>query len=349
MSETAAIGAAIARTDYFRGSSAGIVIERPHKEWQHFVILDAGFDLLVNFSWLDEVRPGAPPGSVFPRIVLLFRDREWDGDVETFSAGEARISTGRLDADFRGNRLSFRDGVFHIDVSLEQRPVSLSLALTPLTEPAYVPNVAMLDGPPMNWVVVPRLRADGTLTVGDRRYELRNVPAYHDHNWGCFLWGNDISWEWGFVLPDDPEVPWSMTFVRLTNRARTFAVMQNLLLWRGAELVSIFRARDVEVRTALAHARPRRGVFKVPRVMALLAAERVTDVPASWGVTARRDDDRVEVDCTARELAQVLIPSETRLGVTIFNEVSARAAVRGRFGGEAFAYDGRSILEFIRG
>jgi hypothetical protein len=35
--------------------------------------------------------------------------------------------------------------------------------------------------------------------------------------------------------------------------------------------------------------------------------------------------------------------------VTIFNEVSARSTVRGSFGGEAFAFEGRSIMEFIRG
>jgi hypothetical protein len=347
LSEAQAISAAIVQSDYFRGSAAGIG-GGAHKEWQHFIILDAAFDLLVNFSWLDEVRPGAPPGSVFPRIVLLVRDHEWDGDVETFALREAHVVDGQLAADYRGNRLAFDDGAFRLEVRLQERPVALQLTLTPVTMPAYVPNVAMLDGPPMNWVVVPRLSAEGVLRVGARDYRLDGVPAYHDHNWGTFLWGNDISWEWGFVLPQRASIPWSMTFVRLTNRSRTVALMQNLLLWRGAHLVAIFRAREVAVRTALEHLQPRR-VFKVPRVMALLAPEQSTDVPASWGLAARRGGNWVDVECEGREVAQVLIPSETRLGVTIFNEVSARSTVRGSFGGEAFAFEGRSIMEFIRG
>ena len=46
----------------------------------------------------------------------------------------------------------------------------------------------------INWVVVPRLRADGWVMVDERRYELDGELAYHDHNWG--VW-RAVTWEWG--------------------------------------------------------------------------------------------------------------------------------------------------------
>ena len=341
------IADAIARTDYFRRSPHSVGGFGHHKEWQHFVILTQAFDLLVNFSLSDEVRAGAPPGSELPRIVLLLRETSWDGDVDTFPMKNSRVGGGKIAAMFGCNSLDFRDGQFKISVTLQDRPIAVDLHLTPLTQPAVVPTVTMLDGPPLHWVVVPRLTVSGTVTLAERAYALDGAPAYHDHNWGHFLWGNDVAWEWGFVLPDNTTVPWSLTFVRLTNRSRTTTLMQNLLLWKHEHLVAIFRDKNFNVRTDLAYLRTRK-VFKVPRVMALLAPETPTDVPASFEVRAENDGDWIECRCVAVDVAQVLIPSETTLGVTIFNEVAAQTTVCGRFRGEDLSFGGRSILEFIR-
>ena len=341
------IARAISLTDYVRRSPFAVGGPGAHKEWQHFAILAPGIDLLVNFSSCDDVRPGATPGAELPRVVLLVRERTWDGDVETFASEEARIRGGRIDFALRHNTLAFRDGVFHIAVEAAERPIALELRLEPRTMPAFVQNIHMIEGPPLHWVVVPRLRTTGWLRVAGREHRLDGAPAYHDHNWGHFLWGHDVAWEWGFVLPESERIPWCLTFVRLTNRARTVALEQGLFLWRGERAVGVFRQHDVTFSTDGALLKPPR-VFKVPRAMALVAPEAACDVPRSLEVSAAAGRDWVECHAEAEEVAQVLIPSETGLGVTIFNEVTARTRVRGSVGGEEVAFEGRSILEFIR-
>lgn len=341
------IAEAITATDFVRRSPAGVGGRAGHKEWQHFAILAPDVDLLVNFSLCDDLRPGVPPGTETPRIVVVLRDRHgWDGDIENYDPAEAVIRGGAIDLDFAGNRLRF-DRTFQIDVALRDRPVRIALELTPQTMPAFVPSIPMIDGPPLNWVVVPRLAVRGSLTVGDRHHVLDGASAYHDHNWGHFLWGHDVAWEWAFVLPEDPAVPWCITFVRLTNRRRTRALAHKMLVWKRSELVRVFREAEVRGDADLAHLRTP-SPFKVPRPLALAVPEALTDVPARTTIVATSGDDRVECRTEPYDVAQVLIPSETELGVTIFNEVSARTTVRGRIDGTPLDFTGRSIMEFIR-
>jgi hypothetical protein len=109
----------------------------------------------------------------------------------------------------------------------------------------------------------------------------------------------------------------------------------------------MFREHEVSVCTDNAHLRPSR-VFKVPRAMALVVPDDATDVPSAIEFRARRGADRFECVCRAEEVAQVLIPAETRLGTTVFNEVIARSTVEAVIGGEQVRFSGPSILEFIR-
>lgn len=342
-----AIAQAVAQLDYTRRSPFSVGGPGRHKEWLHFVVFAPEVELLVNFSLCDDTRETAAPGAELPRLVLLVRDREWDGDVDSFTMDEVHVRGGRIDLAFAHNRLHFDGSHFEISARLAERPVSLELRLTPVTMPACVPSLSMLDGPPLRWVVVPRLEVSGVVRVGERQYNLDRAPAYHDHNWGHFLWGHDISWEWGFVLPPKPSTAWCATFVRLTNQARSLALAQTMLLWRGDRLAGMFREEEMEVHldpTPLAAHK----VFKAPRVMALVVPGLPTDVPSSISFHAERGRDWVDCVCTAEDVAQVLIPAETRLGATVFNEVLATTTLRGRIDGETVQLTGRSILEFIR-
>jgi hypothetical protein len=343
----AGVGATIEALDFVRYGPRPRGEPASFKEWQHFAILTDACELLVNFSVCDDPRPGAP-GEALPRLIIVARDAGgWDGDVEEFREDETYVGRGRTDLDFAGNTLVFRDGRFFVSAALRDRPIAVHLRLDPVTMPAYAPSVPMLDGPPLHWSVVPRLEVHGVVEIAGRRHRLERALAYHDHNWGRFLWGHDVAWEWGFVLPDDPDVPWTTTFVRLTNRARTVALSHGMLLWHGERMARVFRGRELSVETPLAYARRPRP-FKVPRPMALVAPELAIDVPTGLVTEAASDPDRLRCACTVEDVAQVLIPSETGLGVTIFNEATARAHVRGVVDGTRVDFTGRAVMEFIR-
>jgi hypothetical protein len=336
---------ALLRADYLRRSPFSVGGLGGHKEWLHFCVYGPRVDVLANFSLCDDVRAGAVPGTEFARVTVLVREETWDGDVDLYANEEVIVHGGRIEAAFGPNEVTFRDGEYHLSVNLRERPISMDLRLRPVTIPSLANNIQLDPGPPINWVVVPRLLATGVVTIAGRRHELCEAPAYHDHNWGHFAWGRDFAWEWGFGLPHGPEVPWSMVFVRLSDRAHTRALMQAVFLWRGMRQHRVFRAHDVEVRHE-GYLRPER-VLKLPRPMALIAPDVLPDVPRRLFMRAEGDGDRLECVFEARDGAQVILPNDQDLGVTIINEVSGTVRVSGEVRGEAVTMEGRAIFEFL--
>jgi hypothetical protein len=341
-----AIARAVGRIDYVRRSPASLGGPGGHKEWLHFCLVAPDVDLLVNFSLSDDVRAGHPAGAEHARLTVLVRDGAWDGDVETFAAHDVRVRGGRIDLAFGRNVCRFADGRYHLSIALRDRPVAIDAVLEPRTLPALAPNIPLTDGPPLHWAVVPRLAATGRARIAGREHRFTDVPAYHDHNWGHFLWGQDMAWEWGFALPADGASAWSLAFVRLTNRARTHALAQGMFLWHGAQQARVFREHDVRFVPARGFLAPAR-VFKIPRVMALVSPDVPTDVPRASTLVAAADGDTLECRFVGHDLAQVVVPAEASPGVTVINEVTGTMTVRGRVRGEPVALDGRGVFEFL--
>jgi hypothetical protein len=208
-----------------------------------------------------------------------------------------------------------------------------------------VPNVPLEDGPPLQWLLVPRLLASGVVTVEGRALRLDAVPAYHDHNWGTFRWGQDFAWEWGFGLARRAEDPWSCVFVRLTDRARLRARVQALMVWKGGLQHRLLRDRALTV-TREGHLCPG-PVPRFPRVAGLLTAGGATDVPARLTVAGAEGRDRVTVCFEPASVACVVVPDETDLTLTRIHEVNGPLSLRGELKGEAVHFDGRGFFEFL--
>ena len=365
---TSVAARALAAQGYLRRSPFSQGGDGKHKEWLHFVIYTEGLELLVNFSLVDDCRPGATPGAEHARLVVLVRSanprgtdtaplgthpehtaREWDGAIERFEADDWSVRSGGLSMTFGQNHVELVEDRLFLHIALRDRPIALDLALRPETIAAPCHNIRFeTDQRPINWMFCPRLAANGTASIGGVRHVIRDGLAYHDHNWGHFEWGRDFAWEWGFAFPDDRRVPWSVVYVRLTDRGRTRTYKQGLFLWRGERVMRAFRCPDLQVASAgaLRTARP----FKLPGIMNVLAPGSAVDVPAALECTADDTRDRVALTFRSHDVAQVCIPNDTDdTGITIINEVSGRVTLRGTVCGEDVALTGPAMFEFIRG
>ena len=336
---------AIEACDYFRRSPWRTGGERGHKEWLHFCIGGDGFDLLVNLSIVDDLRPDAEPGSEIARLCVLSFDGVWRGAITRLDPARVRVSGGAIAADLGDSGIRFVDGAYLLRVRAPEAGVSADLRLSPVTFPSLVNNVRGLDGRPIHWAVVPRSAASGTVTIRDRVHRLDGAPAYHDHNWGSFSWGNNFAWEWGYGLPTSREDPFALVFARLNSRGHTVALMQLFFVWRGDRLLRTFRDHDIETR--------REGLLRcerplvLPPVMALAAPGTATDVPARLLVRAAAGADAVEAVFESEHVAQVMLPNDSDLGVTVINEVAGTLTVAGTVAGERIALRNRVVFEVL--
>ena len=341
----------IQRTDFFRRSPARLGGPADHKEWQHFIIHDAGLELLVNFSLADTVRWDGRPGQESGRLIVVARqgDRRHTA-VERFTGADLDVESGRIDARFGRHTLRFADGAWHLSLRLPD--LEATLRIRPQTWPAVSGNIPLGPGTAaqartLSWLIVARAQAEGTVRLGGHTHAIRGALAYHDHNWGHFRWGDDFAWEWGQALPADPACPWSVVFVRMADRRRTRVLSQGLFLWRKEAQYRVFRDRDLSVEVgAPVSLEP----HKLPAVMALLAPGQSADVPATLRATAEAGGDHLTLLFEPHHLTQVLIPDETDLrGVTRLNEASGTVQLDGTVGGEPVALRGPAIFEFVRG
>lgn len=332
----------IALSDHVRLPAVADGGAERYKEWHHFCILGTDVQVILNLNIRGDVR--APDGASAARAIVLVRERAWDGDVDAIASRDVLVRHGRIDLCLGHNAVRFRDGAFELSAALQHRPITLTLRLRPITLPLLRSSVPLGTGK-INWLVVPRLAASGKVVVERRVHTLREAPAYHDHNWGRWLWGYDFAWQWGFALPDHTAAPWSVVFNRITNRAQSRVFELRFALWKNETLHRLFTQDEIQVRPA-GYLSPTR-VPKFPRAMALVAPEHATDIPLRLDITAAIGGDHLRCRFEAEDVAQIVVPNETDLGQTIVNEVSGRLRLAGEVKGESVAMQGRAIFEFL--
>jgi hypothetical protein len=329
------LAAMLEDADYWRGTPFDAARGLPFKEWHHFVIFGDGWTLLFNLN-LDGDGSG--------RNVVVVSHEPWSGHVSR--CHDPRCWPGRLDATFGGSGMRWRLGRYEIWRHVE--PLTLEIDLEPLAVPSLSHHIRLGPGSHLSWCLVPRLRATGWIEVDGRRLSVDRRPAYHDHNWGRFLWGGNFSWDWGCAMADDPDDPWTVIFAQMHDRQRHRTTATSVFLLKDGRHLRYFR--NAEVSFATAGVVDRRPAGRVPAAAALLAPDEDGDVPRVTRFEARRDDEHLTGNIQACRRGQVLVPSESDLcAVVRLNEVSTRARVEGRCADETIRLDGLGFLEVVRG
>jgi hypothetical protein len=132
---------------------------------------------------------------------MLVTHRRPDGRHERYAAEvpAARVAfdTARADVAIGESFVRQRDGRYRLRAEAYGGGKSARLDLVVRPEPnRYFPPVELRDDDFLSGYVVPALAASATgrVCAAGRCSEVKDVPAYHDHNWG--VW-RDVTWEWG--------------------------------------------------------------------------------------------------------------------------------------------------------
>jgi hypothetical protein len=338
--------AVLATSDFLRAPVLAAAEPEGFKEWHHFVIHGADRRLLINFSLTSEpCRNGQL--RLTPRVIVIDHEKRWTGAIERFDDSELKVSADLGDLTIGGNRMTVRPDGYHVVIDLPGQDIQGELNFTSSSRPFVVNNQPVGAGR-MCWLFVPRLRADGWLRIGGHEHLVEDELAYHDHNWGRFWWGDDFGWTWGTILSQQPENPWSLVFLRMTDRRRLRCLSQAMYVWHHDEPAAIFRHAAVQMRS--------RGLLgraadcTLPAPMRLLLDGEVSDVPERVEVSATRAGDAVHAEFRPQSYARLAQPSEVCLDrSTVLCETSGTAHVSGSINGERMDFVGTGVFEFLYG
>jgi hypothetical protein len=132
---------------------------------------------------------------------MLVTHRRPDGRHERYTAdvpsARVRFDTARADLAIGESFVRQRDGTYTLRAVARSGGERARLDLVLRPEPnRYFPPVELRDDEFLSGYVVPALAAtaSGRICAAGRCTEVRDAPAYHDHNWG--VW-RDVTWEWG--------------------------------------------------------------------------------------------------------------------------------------------------------
>jgi len=156
--------------------------------------------------------------------------------------------------------------------------------------------------------------------------------------------GDDFSWQWGFALPPAAETPWSLVFDQMTDRGRNQALELKLSCGKAPNSTACSCTRSCKSgRKVFGPDAPR----QIPKAHGAGGSELTTDVPANFQIHAARSADWLDCRFSADDLAQIILPNELDLGVTIINEVSGCLTLQGVVKGEQVSMEGRGFFEFL--
>ena len=339
-------GSGVARADFVRLPLQGEANPAGYKEWHHFVVQRGPLRVLLNLSLMNE--PDRPHGSrVVPRVVAIVHDDAWIGTVERYPSDAARIGPDLCSLAIGDTQLTIGADRYDLSVDVPSRGIAGRIELVVASRPFAVHNQPLGAGR-LSWLFVPRLLATGWLSIGGRTYEFVDDAAYHDHNWGRFLWGDDFGWQWGSVLPAADGDPWSFVFMRMTDGKGHRALSQALYVWHGDEPAAMFRDTDLQVRTSGLLGRPPDCTLPAP--MGIVLGGSLSDIPRRVDIEAGNGNGRVEMSFEPHAYARVARPSETDIDRSVvLDETSGAAWATGSLRGRRIEFDGPGVFEFLHG
>jgi hypothetical protein len=185
------------------------------------------------------------------------------------------------------------------------------------------------------------------LELRGRQYRLDNVTGYHDHNWGVWGWGGDLSWNWGYVIQVPAgrykrEPPLSLVFGRVRSGMNGSGSSSDAALgvWMGKRCAQIFLNDAVQI--TMSGTLDGAKIPRTPGVMAFLSPGEPQDVPRRMTIEAREGDDSVHVQFDVDAAMQFLIPHPSDVGHTTITELVGRYTIRTFLEGRAteFTYMG---------
>ena len=338
----------LAQIDSFHPPEIGDPRIPMYNEWHYFNVIDEEQNLsfMTTLRLCGNIYDLYNPLNGTAVVVLSYSTPGGSNmTVDPYPMLLAEYSNETPDLRINSSTVTLTDEGYYVHVESANGQTVFDALFKPFTEPAPL-FVAPYDQDGqdrvINWLVAsPKMKVNGTLTIRkgttlEHTYTLENVKGYHDHNWGYWLWQDDIGWDWGQAsetknhLDGNDVGKYAFCFGNVTNNGHNESRGAVLNIWKNKKIIAGFENETIQIQ--------RYGMVPV--------SELNNSFPMYTVLTANDGENSMSIRFSTEDVSPLPIPIGIDKYLVIW-ELTGTYEVRGFIDGKPVSYTSKGFMEYV--
>ncbi len=330
--------------DSFHPPSSGDPRILTYKEWHYFNILDEEQNLSFVTTLTLMGNTSDPTMSVAVVLMNYLTQAKENLTIDNYPVTLAQWSDKTPDMRIAASAVKLTEQGYSVHLESSDAHTVLDAIFKPEAEQSPVLTASYEGYKIFNWLVIsPKMKVNGALTIdkgttSEKTYFLKNVRGYHDHNWGFWLWEDDIGWDWGqatekenFKRADDTGT-YAFSFGNITNKNHTESKAAVLEIWTNKKITARFEGNEIQIERDIMM-----NISQLPE----------TSFPLVTSVKAESGENTVHIVFTTEHFTPIPVLLESGGGYRIVWELIGSYKVSGYIDGKKISYTTKGYLEYV--
>lgn len=315
-----------------------------YKEWHYFNILDEEQNLsfVTTLTLMGNISD--PTMSVAVVLMNYLTQSKENLTIDNYPVTLAQWSDETPDLRIAGSTVMLTEKGYYVHLESNDAQTVLDAIFKPEAYQSPVLNAPYNGYKIFNWLVIsPKMKVNGALTINkgttsEKTYLLKNVRGYHDHNWGYWLWEDNLGWDWGqaaeienFKRAEDSGT-YAFSFGNITNKDHTESKKAVLEIWKNKKITAHFEGDEIQIQ--------RDTMMNVPQLSE-------TPFPLVTSLNADSEENTVHIVFTTEQFTPIPTPLESGNGYRIVWELIGSYEVSGYINGKKISYMTKGYLEYV--
>jgi hypothetical protein len=300
-----------------------------YREWHYFNIFDEEQNLSFITTLTLNGNISDPTESAAVVLINYLTPVKNNLTIDAYPVTLAQWSNKTPNLEISMSTVMLTERGYHVHV--ESMDTIFDAIFKPEAENGTVFKVPVESGRIINWLVAsPKMNVNGRLIINkgtpqEKTYVLKNVRGYHDHNWGYWLWQDDLGWDWG-----QASGKYTFAFGNITNNNHTASRAAVLQVWNNNKIVAIFKDSEIKIRRD-----KMMNISQLPN----------NSFPLVTVLNASSGDNTINIVFTTERFTPILLPFEG--GYRIIWELSGTYKVNRYIDEKQISYETKGYLEYV--
>ncbi len=324
-----------------------------YNEWHYFNVIDEEQDLslMTTLKLSGDVYDPNPLNSS-ATVVLSYSTpggKNMTVDLYPINMTEVEFSNETPDLRIYSSTVTLTEEGYHVHVESADSQTVFDAMFKPFTEPSplfVAPYVQEEEDRVINWLVAsPKMKVDGTLTIKrgtaqEKTYTLKNTRGYHDHNWGYWLWQDDIGWDWGQAsesknhLDGNDVGKYAFCFGNVTNNGHNKSRGAVLNIWKNKKIIARFEEIQIQH-----HEMTTLPPYLVPELQN-------NSFPMYTVLNADDGENSMSISFITKDVTPLPVPIGVNKFLVIW-ELTGTYEVNGCIDGKSVSYTSKGFMEYV--